>query len=144
MAGVTDAERRLQVLEARNQIVRGDGSGATMAEQGGLGRLTVAALESWDTIRGDGAAAATAFSLMRVLSCALDVLQGREVAESVQVEVRALMSPTRGPFRVYGWQEHKHPERTGAVRAAAAGKALVRGWQCAPGTAGAGMPQRKA
>ncbi|GAB3544389.1 hypothetical protein GCM10027404_01010 [Arthrobacter tumbae] len=107
---MSDVERRLRVLEARNEILHGDSSGPSMAELGELGRLTVAALESWDSIRGDAVQAKAAFTLMRVASLALDVLQGREIVESVQVEVRALMSPTRERFRVYGWQEHKHPD----------------------------------
>lgn len=107
---MTDVERRLRVLEARNKILRGAESGPSMAELGELGRLTVKALESWDSIRGEAAQAKTAFTLMRVASLALDVLQGREVAESVQLEVLALMSPTLGRFRVYGWQEYKHPD----------------------------------
>lgn len=110
MAGMSDAERRLRVLEARNRIVRGDESGPTLAESGELGRLTSQALESWDSIRGDAVQAKAAFTMMRTISCALDVLQGREVSESVQVEVRALLAPTRGRFRVYGWQEQKHPD----------------------------------
>lgn len=111
MAGMTDAERRLRVLEARGEMMHGgNGGGPTLADHGELGAVLAAAIVSWDSIRWDPVEAKTAYTMMRTISLALDVLQGREVTETTREGVRALLAPTHGRYRIYGWQERKHPD----------------------------------